>query len=143
MPTIDRTVTVPGDAQRVWDYLSDFTTTEQWDPPTQTTERLSGDGGVGTTYRNVSKMLGQETEVRYEVVACEAPRRLELAGDAGSVQLHDTIEVTQDGDQVQVRYTAEFEPHGAAKLVEPLLPLALKKLGDDAAASLEECLRRL
>lgn len=143
MPAIDRTITVEGDQQTVWEYLSDFTTTEEWDPPTQTTERVSGDGAVGTTYRNVSKLLGKETEVLYRVVAHEAPRRLELEGDAGSVQLHDTIEIEQHGEQVRVRYRAEFHPQGAAKLAAPLLPLGLKKLGDDAAGQLEACLRRL
>jgi len=91
MPEIDRTITVPGDQQKVWDYLSDFTNTEEWDPPTESTSRISGDGGVGTQYRNVSQILGKETEVLYTVVAHEAPRRLELEGDAGTVRLHDTI----------------------------------------------------
>ena len=35
-------------------YLSDFTTTNEWDPGTVSTERVSGDGGVGTTYHNTS-----------------------------------------------------------------------------------------
>ncbi|TCJ00132.1 MULTISPECIES: SRPBCC family protein [Aeromicrobium] len=143
MPDIDRTITVDADQQAVWDFLSDFTTTEQWDPPTQSTERVSGDGGVGTVYRNVSKLLGKETEVTYTVVVHEAPHRLELDGDAGSVKLHDTITIEQDGPRTTVRYVAEFHPQGAAKLVEPLLPLGLKKLGDDAAEQMEQCLRRL
>ena len=143
MPAIDRTITVTGDQQQVWDYLADFTTTEEWDPPTRSTERTSGDGGVGTTYRNVSRLLGKDAEVTYTVVAHEAPHRLELDGVAGSVDLHDTIWVSQDGDRVSVRYRAEFHPHGVARLVEPLLPVGLKRLGDEAAAQLEECLRRL
>jgi hypothetical protein len=44
---------------------------------------------------------------------------------------------------VRVQYHAEFHPQGAAKLVQPLLPLGLKKLGDDSAQQLERCLRRL
>lgn len=143
MPDIDRTVTVTADLQRVWDYLSDFTNTEEWDPPTQTTERVSGDGGVGTVYRNVSKLMGKETEVTYRVVVHEAPHRLELDGDAGSVKLHDTIRLEQDGPQVHVHYTAEFHPQGAAKLAEPLMPLGLEKIGDDAAEQMEKCLSRL
>jgi hypothetical protein len=45
--------------------------------------------------------------------------------------------------QVSVTYAAEFTPHGAAKLAEPLMPLGLKKIGDDAAEQLETCLRAL
>ena len=143
MPSIDRTITVPGDQQAVWDYLADFTTTEEWDPPTRTTTRVSGDGGVGTVYRNVSAILGREAEATYTVAAYDAPRRLELRGEAGRVDLHDTITIEQVGDRVRVHYTAEFRPHGLAKLVVPVLPLALKRLGDSAAAQMERCLRGL
>ena len=144
MQEIERTVVVPGgDLQRIWAYVSDFTTTEEWDPPTQTTVRVSGDGGVGTVYRNVSKVLGSETEVTYTVVAHEAPHRLELDGETGSMDLHDEITVEDVGGEIHVRYRAEFQPRGAMRLAEPLLPLGLKKIGDDAAKQLEECLRRL
>ena len=143
VPEIDRTVVVEGDQQQVWDYLADFTTTEDWDPPTQRTERVRGDGGVGTVYRNVSRLLGRDTEVTYEVVRHEAPRRLELDGRAGSMKLHDTLTVEQDGPRVRVRYRAEFHPEGPLKLATPLMPPALKKLGDEAASQMEECLRRL
>ena len=143
MPTIDRTITLPGRAEEVFAYLSDFTTTEEWDPPTQSTVLVSGDGGVGTRYRNISKFLGKETETVYTVVALEAPTRLELEGDASSMRLHDTLTVEQAGADVRVTYRAEFHPEGAAKLATPLLPPALKALGDAAAEQMEECLRRL
>jgi uncharacterized protein YndB with AHSA1/START domain len=143
MPHIERTITVPGSAEEVYAYLADFTTTEEWDPPTQTTELLSGDGGVGTRYRNVSKFLGKETETVYTVVTLDPPRRLELTGDTTSMTLHDTITVEDHGDEVRVTYRAEFHPEGALKLATPLLPPALKALGDSAAGQMEECLRRL
>jgi uncharacterized protein YndB with AHSA1/START domain len=143
MPKIERTITVTGNAEEVFAYLADFTTTEEWDPPTQTTELVSGDGGVGTRYRNVSKFLGKETETIYTVVTHDPPRRLELTGDTSSMSLHDTITVEQQGDEVQVTYRAEFHPEGAAKLVTPLLPAGLKVLGDSAAKQMEKCLRGL
>jgi hypothetical protein len=143
MPEIERTITVPGRVEEVFAYLADFTTTEEWDPPTQSTELVSGDGGVGTRYRNVSKFLGKETETIYTVVTHDAPRRLELAGDTSSMRLHDTITVEEQGDDVQVTYRAEFHPEGGAKLATPLLPPALKVLGDSAAEQMERCLRRL
>ncbi|CAM3520494.1 SRPBCC family protein [Nocardioides zeicaulis] len=143
MPAIERTITVPGRQDAVWAFLSDFTTTEQWDPPTQSTERVEGDGGVGTRYRNVSKVLGSETEIIYTVTAFDAPHRMELDGVTSSMRMHDTVQVEQQGDEVRVTYRAEFEPQGAAKLATPLMPPALKVLGDAAASQMEECLRRL
>ena len=51
----------------VFDYLSDFTTTTEWDPGTVTTVRQHGDGGVGTTYLNTSTFLGRKTQLTYVV----------------------------------------------------------------------------
>ena len=144
MTDVERTVTVSTPLEKVWPYLLDFTNTESWDPPTVSTTRTSGDGGVGTTYHNVSKILGTEQEVEYRVVQVEEQRLLQLEGDAGSVKLLDTItfERTAEGGTA-VTYNAEFNPTGAAKLATPLLPPALKVLGDKVAASLEEKLAAL
>ena len=53
--------------------------------------RTSGDGGVGTTYHNVSKLLGTEQEVDYVVTEYDVEQTFQLAGDAGSIKLLDTI----------------------------------------------------
>jgi hypothetical protein len=55
----------------------------------------------------------------------------------------DTMEFEQVGDRTTVTYTAEFSPEGAAKLIEPLMPLGLKKIGDDAAESMQRELEKL
>jgi len=59
---IERTIVVEGGDQRaIWDYLADYTTTDEWDPPTQTTDRISGDGGVGTTTGRSSIRTGSRS----------------------------------------------------------------------------------
>ena len=144
MASVERTITVSTPVSKVWPYLADFTSTEQWDPPTVTTTRTSGDGGVGTTYLNVSKILGTTQEVSYRVVRCEENSVLELEGDAGSVKLRDTITFASTvAGGTEVRYHAEFEPSGVAKLAAPLLPAPLKILGDQVAKSLAARLEEL
>jgi uncharacterized protein YndB with AHSA1/START domain len=143
MPSVERTVTVDQPIEKVWTYLADFTTTEEWDPPTVSTVRTSGDGGVGTTYTNVSKFLGNETEVKYVVTEHAPNQRLQLAGDAGSLDLLDTLTFEPTATGTSVTYHAEFSPHGVAKLAEPLMPLALKVLADKVAASMQEKLEAL
>ena len=64
---IVRTITVAKPVHLVFAYLSDFTTTTEWDPGTIRTTRASGDGGVGTEYLNTSKFLGRETQLTYVV----------------------------------------------------------------------------
>ncbi|HET9422715.1 MAG TPA: SRPBCC family protein [Nocardioides sp.] len=148
MASVERTITVSQPIGKVWAYLSDFTNTEEWDPPTVSTVRNSGEGGVGTTYSNVSKFLGHETETQYVVTEHEVGSLLQLEGDAGSVKVLDTITFASSSDVAgngltTVTYRSEFRPVGAAKLVEPLLPPALKILGDKVAASLEKRLSAL
>lgn len=143
MPSVERTVTVQQPVEKVFAYLSDFTTTEEWDPPTVSTTRTSGDGGVGTTYHNVSKFLGKETEVDYEVVQVVPNERFELAGTTAGMTLHDTITFTTQGAETSVTYRAEMQPEGAAKLAAPLLDGGLELLGSRVASSLEEKLAAL
>jgi len=40
MKHIERTITVDKPAERVWEYLSDFRSTNDWDPGTVLTERV-------------------------------------------------------------------------------------------------------
>lgn len=140
---LQRTVLTPADPERVFAYLSDFTTTTEWDPGTVTTERISGDGGVGTTYRNVSKFLGRESMLTYTVTEHAPPTRFGLRGENATVVAHDTMEVHAAGAGTQVTYTADFRFKGVARFLAPLLRPALTRLGDDAEEGLAEALGRL
>ncbi len=144
MADVERTVTVHKPISEVWAYLSDFRNSEQWDPPSVSTTRASGEGGVGTVYENVSSLLGAETAVTYTVTEYVEQERLQLSGDAGSVQLLDTLTFasTSDGG-TSVTYHAEFTPTGAAKLTAPLLPPALAALAQRVQSSLEDHLNQL
>lgn len=142
--TIERTITVDRPADRVWNYLSDFRSTNTWDPGTVKTEVISGDGGPGTVYRNVSKFAGRESELTYTVLSVDPGTRIKLRGENKGVTAHDTITVIDNGDgTTTVTYRAEFDFHGIAGLVAPLLGPLLKKLGDDAEKGLREALLRL
>ena len=138
MPNIERTITTDAPPDRVWRYLSDFTTAKEWDPVTTSTVREQGDGGVGTVYRNVWRMLGQELEIEYTVVEHDAPHLLRLRGSTPSLELVDTIIVEPEGSGSTVVYREEFTPQGVAKLAIPLMPLMLRNLADDTAEGIEE-----
>ena len=138
MPSVERVVVVPRPLAKVWDYLTDFTTTEEWDPPTVTTVRTSGDRDVGTTYRNVSSFLGHETEVEYRVVAVVPHELFELAGTAPGVDLRDTIRFSEQDGSTTVRYRSELTPHGIGKLASPLVKGGLELLASRVAYRIEE-----
>ena len=140
---LQRSVTVNASPAKVFAFLSDFTTTEQWDPGTVRCQRTSGDGGVGTVYLNTSKFLGRETELTYTVLEVDPGRRVRLRGQNKTVTATDTMEISPNGSGSDVTYTADFDFNGVAKYLAPLLAGPLKKLGDDAEKGLREALSRL
>ncbi len=143
MSTIRRSVRTEASPQQVFEYLSDFTHTEEWDPGTVTTERVFGDGGVGTRYHNVSTFLGRETELEYTVIDLDRGTLVRLRGEGKSVTAIDTMRISPDGSGSVVEYTAEFDWTGVAKVAAPLLGPALTKLGDAAEEGLKVNLDRL
>ena len=140
---IQRTVETSAAPAAVFTYLSDFTTTNEWDPGTVRTTLISGDGGVGTSYRNVSRFAGRETELTYTVTEHQPDGRFALRGENKTVVAQDTMEIIPSGTGTRVTYTADFAFRGVAKYVAPLLSPAFKKLGDEAERGLREALGRL
>ncbi len=140
---IQRTVETDATPAAVFAYLSDFTTTTEWDPGTVRTTLVSGDGGVGTKYHNLSKFMGRETELTYEVVEHQPDSLFVLRGENKSVVARDTMEIAPNGAGSRVTYTADFDFKGLGKFVAPLFAPALKKLGDDAEKGLHEAFAKL
>jgi len=148
MPTIERTVETTAAPAAVWAYLSDFATTTEWDPGTVRTVRVSGDGGVGTTYENTSDFNGRVTELVYTVVEHREPDRIVLRGQGEKVVAVDTITFTPAGSGTRVEYRAELRFTGWLRFVEPLLSLPLldrpfRRLGDEAQEGMRAALARL
>jgi uncharacterized protein YndB with AHSA1/START domain len=144
MMRIDRTVETSAPTAQVFDFLADFTNTEHWDPGTVRTDRVSGDGGVGTTYANTSRFLGRTTELTYVVKAYEPGTRIVLRGENKTVVAHDTMTfVSTATGGTSVRYVAEFDLKGMTKIVAPLLAPAFTRLGDTASEQMRETLDRL
>ncbi|MFT4048860.1 MAG: SRPBCC family protein [Solirubrobacterales bacterium] len=138
---IHREIPVRRPAREVFEFMRDFTTTEQWDPGTVSTDRISGDGGVGTRYLNVSRFLGRETELVYELIAEQPGSELLLRGTNDTVVAEDRISVRPvDDSSSVVTYDARFSFSGIVRLVVPLAAPAFKRLGDRAATRLAEVL---
>ncbi len=139
--TVQRDVPSGRDADATFDYLLDFRNAVEWDAGTVSCDRLSGDGGPGTKYRNVSKFMGREVELTYVVGDVDrAARRFEIVGSTGSTTSEDTIEVRDRGG-VRVDYRAVFTFPTYFLPAYPLIALAVRKLGNDTAAELQKSLR--
>jgi Polyketide cyclase / dehydrase and lipid transport len=138
-----RTVTVDKPLGAVFGYLSDFTTSTEWDPGTVRTVRQQGDGGVGTVYLNTSTFLKRTTELTYVVRDLVDQQLIQLRGENKTVVSVDTMTFRAVAGGTQVAYGVEFTFKGAARFVAPLLKPALERLGNEAQAGIREALEKL
>jgi Polyketide cyclase / dehydrase and lipid transport len=138
-----RTVVVDKPLGAVFGYLSDFTSSTEWDPGTVRTVRQEGDGGVGTVYLNTSTFLNRTTELTYVVEELVDQRLIRLRGENKTVVSVDTMTFAAVAAGTEVAYGVEFTFKGAARFVAPLLKPALERLGTEAQAGIRAALERL
>jgi hypothetical protein len=146
--TVRREVRTDRRPDRVAAYLSDFTTTSEWDPHTVSCDRVGEPGPpeVGARYVNVQKVLGRRTAMDYRVVELEPGRRIRLEGSSSGLDATDTMTfepVPSDGQGTLVVYEATFRFGGALGRLEPLLRPLMGRIADDGARGMRAALRRL
>lgn len=141
---ISRTLETPTPPDQAFAYLSDFTSTNDWDPGTIRTTRVSGNQNVGTEYANLSRFAGREVALRYVVRAYEPNHRFVVSARTSTMAAVDTMtfEPTPTGG-TRVTYHAEFRFTVPLRWVMPLFAGAFRRLGDEAEAGLQDALDRL
>lgn len=138
---VERTFTVSRSIEDVFDYLSDFENTDEWDPGTIETRRESGDGGIGTIYANRSTFAGREVELTYETIGFDRPTFFSARGQNKQSTATDSMTFTRDGDRTQIHYRADFQFRGIVKLVAPLVVKPkLDALADETIAQIRQAL---
>ena len=140
---LHKTVVIDKPRDAVFAYLSDFTTTTEWDPGTVVTVNQHGDGGVGTTYLNTSTFLGRTTQLTYVVREFIPGERIRLRGENKTVIAVDTMTFRSVDAGTEVTYTAEFTFKGPSRLLARLLRPAFERLGEQAQTGMREALNQL
>lgn len=133
---VHRVVPAGRSARQVFDYLADFENAEEWDSGTVSCTRVSGAGGPGTIYRNISRFAGRTVCLVYQVERSEFPEFVIVGRNAGTTS-RDVIRVLPEGAGALVDYSAEFTFTGLTAVITPLLRPLLKRLADRTAAQLE------
>jgi len=135
------TIATPRPIEEVFDYLSDFSTTLEWDPGVVEAERL-GDGPIeeGSEFRIVAEFLGRRNSLLYRIVEFDAPSVVTFRGASATVVSLDRLTFEPFGAGTQVTYDADLTLKGALKLADPLLAIAFRRVGDRALAGLRGAL---
>jgi carbon monoxide dehydrogenase subunit G len=130
MVHVTRTFTVDKPADLVVPFLADFGNAEQWDPGTvRCTPDAAGPVTVGSTWTNVSKVLGRETTLSYRLERWDDDH-ITLVGTNKTATSTDDITVrSSDGGSTIVTYDAKIDFHGPAVLATPFMKLEFERLG--------------
>ena len=137
---LSKTLNSHKSAAELFAYFSDFTTTNEWDPNTVKTTKLSGDGGVGTKYSNTSAFNGRESSLVYEVIEYRANSIIRLRGENKNITAVDTMTIEDLGSERRFTYEARFKLKGIGALAAPFLKKAFAKLAADAEVGLRKVL---
>ena len=87
MATFENTVTIRRPIEEVFAFLADFENIPRWNYAIVETHKVSeGPVGVGTSYQQV-RSVPSRSEERFEVIAYNPPRQLEIRGQLGPVPL--------------------------------------------------------
>lgn len=125
----------------VFAYLSDFSTTEEWDPGVLEAERVNGTAaGEGTEFRLVAQFLGRRTPLTYRIVEYDPPHSVTFLGENATVISRDRITFEETTEGTRITYDAHLELKGLLAIASPLLGLPFKRVGDRALAGLTRAL---
>jgi hypothetical protein len=130
--------------EAAFDYLAEFSNAKHWDPGVVDGENLDpGPVGPGSRFRLVARFLGRDVPLEYRVAELDRPRRVVLEAEDGAVRSVDEIRVAKVDGTTRVTYEADLRLRGPfGRVLDPLLALVFRRIGDRAAGGLRQALGR-
>lgn len=95
---------------------------------------------MGSAYDVTVRSAGRDLTLRYETVAVDPPRRIEVRAETATLLSVDVMTFVDDGGGCVVTYDADLSLKGALRFANPVLGLAFGRIGDRAAAGLRRAL---
>jgi carbon monoxide dehydrogenase subunit G len=145
MVHVERSFVVLPSVEEVVGYLKDFAHAEAWDPGTVHCTR-EGDAGpvkVGTTWHNVSKVRGKETELTYRLERFEA-NRLTFVGKNKTATSNDDMSFEQVASGgTRITYKSDITFNGIFRLADPFMRKEFEGLGDQTVEKMTRLLNQL
>jgi len=138
MANYNTTIHTPKGIEDAFDYLADFGNAASWDPNTTSSKCVTGTPGeVGARYDVVTEFGGREMNLTYVTIEVDRPHRIVFASGNSSTEIRDTMTFEPSSTGTAVTYDANVKPKGLTKLLDPVLTLMFKRVGDRAAEGLK------
>ena len=138
MANYNATVVSSKTLEEAFEYMADFRTAPEWDENTVSSKLLTADlFVVGARYDVVTKFAGRDMDLTYETAEIDRPHRIVLKSQNGSTEIKDTMTFRETAQGTEVTYDANIAPQGLVKLLDPVLTLIFKRVGDKAVKGLK------
>ena len=118
-------------------YLSDFSTTQEWDPGVVAARRLD-DGPVrqGSEFELQARFLGRTNVLVYRIVEFTPDKAVTLRGENATVVSLDRMTFEPSAGGTRITYDADLALKGPMRFADPLLRLAFNRVGHRALEGL-------
>lgn len=119
-------------------YVSDFTSTLEWDSTVTSAVKLTpGSIGIGTEFEVVCALPVGSVTIVYKVTDFQADQLIELSGTSKLFDILDTISFSRSVRGTKIEYRAEFTFPSIAKPFASLSQSSLNKMGRESLAGLQ------
>jgi hypothetical protein len=121
-------------------YLAAFSNIADWDPGVARAKPLGNEQlEVGSRFEVISSVRGREVPLVYETVEIDPPKRVRLRAETRTIVSLDEMNfIIRPGGGTIVTYDADLRLKGPLRAFEPLMRIALPRLGDAARDGLRE-----
>ncbi len=121
--------------------MADFSNAAQWDPGVTSAHRLDdAEIGLGSQFDLSVPIAGRAKVLRYRVSEFEPGRRVAFTATTSMLRSVDTLTFKARPAGCEMTYDADLRLTGFAGIANPLLALALRRIGDRARDSLRHVL---
>ncbi len=127
MKTIQETVIVNRPVQEVFSFMSNGENGPRFELELVESKRLSGDGGVGTMYRDVRQIMGMRMPANRTVTVYEPNHRFQLRSALGPMQAEGTVLIEPAAGSAKVTTMLTVKGSGPFQLLEPLFARILHR----------------
>lgn len=142
MTTLSRTLTVERPLTDTFQYLADFSTTEQWDVNVLRADKLTpGTPAPGTEFSIIAKSATGKMPMKYQIMDITPNQRIRLRGKTKGLTLTDTITFEAlSPAKTRIDYSVDVDLEGFTGKITEAFPGLFDPMIDRAIAGLARAL---
>lgn len=127
MVRVEGDIAIDRPLEEVFDFVADESNEPKYNPRMTRADKItSGPIGVGTQFNSVVTGVGGATEMTIEFTEFDRPRRITEKVHLSNMDIQGRLVFEPAPTGTRMKWTWDLEPHGAMRLLGPLV----RRIGD-------------